>query len=238
MSPLTIAIIVVAVVLVAGGGATTVFQGFWWPFGNIVGSGNVVTRQESFTGFTGVQVGSGFKLTITQGSSYSVSVATDDNIIDSVQVVESGSTLTVGFRPGFGYQTTTLGVDITMPDLNQLDISGGVRATVTGMTSPHDVTVTASGGSSLVMTGAANGLTMDASGGSSLDLSGYHVSDAHVNLSGGSQATVNPTGTLDGSVSGGSRLYYLGPSHSKAKNDKMGQDQSSLISTDWTAVLV
>ena len=41
----------------------------------------MTTRQESYTGFTGVQAGSGFTFTVTQSDSYSVMVTTDDNVM-------------------------------------------------------------------------------------------------------------------------------------------------------------
>jgi hypothetical protein len=209
MGPLTIAVVVIAVVLVIGAAASAAFIGTWGPFGQIIGSGVSTTRQESYTGFTGVAVGNGFRFHITQGAAYLVVITADDNVINSVQVSQIGSTLSVGLQFGHSYQTTVLRVDITMPDLSQLDISGGASGSVSGLNSTL-LTVTASGGSTAAMTGAAQGLTVDGSGGSQLDLSGLHVVNANVNLSGGSQGTVFVDGRLDASVSGGSRLFYLG----------------------------
>lgn len=58
--------------------------------------------------------------------------------------------------------------------------------------------------------GVANDLTISGSGGSHLGLSEFTVHNATVNLSGGSHATVNLDGILDGDVSGGSHLKYVG----------------------------
>ena len=62
----------------------------------------------------------------------------------------------------------------------------------------------------MILTGSAQSVTLEASGSSEIDLADFPVVDANVNLSGGSEATVNPSGRLDVDVSGASHLYYLG----------------------------
>jgi len=215
MGPFTIAIIVIVGVLALGSFVSAVstpfFSGQMFVFpGFTVGSGNLVTRQENFTGFTGISLASGFRFTITQSGSYSVKVTADDNLVNYVQVTQFGNTLSVGLVPGRGTMSATLMVVITMPDLSQLDMSGGSTGTVAGFSSTHDFTVAASGGSSATVTGSANNLSVEESGGSHLDLSGFHVTSAHVDLSGGSWTTLDIDGGLDANLSGGSQLYYVG----------------------------
>jgi hypothetical protein len=203
-----IAIIVIAAVVVVGGlisaGPLTFLSS------PSVGSGNVVTRQENFTGFTAVKISNGFRFTITQSGTYGVKVTTDDNLANYVQVSQAGNTLSVGLAFGRNYQPTTLRVEITMPDISQLDISQGTGGTVTGFNLSHDFTVTASQGSEANIGGSARDLSVDASSGSQLDLSGFHVANAQVTLSQGSGATISLDGRLDASLSEGSQLYYLG----------------------------
>ena len=204
-----IAIVVVAVVLVVLALAASVSA----PLSprTLVGSGHFVTNEENFTGFTAVTVASGFRFTITQSSSYSVKVTIDDNLVSYVQVSKSGNTLSVGLpTEGYSFQSVLQSVEITMPDITQLDISGGTSGTVTGFALSHDFTVTASGGSRVSMSGAARDLSIEASGGGRLDLSGLSVTNAQVDLNGGSQATINLNGRLDATLSGGSQLYYIG----------------------------
>jgi hypothetical protein len=116
----------------------------------------------------------------------------------------------VGFKPGYSVQSASPKVEITMPDLSRLELSGGARGSVAGFNSSHDFTISASGGGMVEIGGEAVGLTIDASGGSQLDLSGFHVANAHVEMSGGGQATVNLDGRLDATLSGGSHLFYVG----------------------------
>ncbi len=67
-----------------------------------------------------------------------------------------------------------------------------------------------SGGSQVSLEGTANNLAVNGSGGSQLDLGSLSVNDADINLSGGGNATVNVSGTLDVNLSGGSHVIYIG----------------------------
>ena len=197
-----VAIIVIVALIFASGAS------FFPP--TVVGSGHLVTHQESFTGFTSVTVESGFRFAIIQSSSYSVNVTTDDNLLSYVQVTKTGNDLSVGLKPGYSYLSPTLKVTIYMPDIAQLDLSGGSSGTMNGFMMSHDFTVSASGGSRVTVGGGARNLALEASGGSHIDLTNFNLTNANVDLSGGSQATINLSGRLDANLSGGSQLYYLG----------------------------
>ena len=49
--------------------------------GNLKGSGNVVTEVMPISGFTKVEVGNAFKLTITEAANHSVVISIDDNLV-------------------------------------------------------------------------------------------------------------------------------------------------------------
>jgi len=118
-----------------------------------------------------------------------------------------------------------------MPDLYELQFSGGTNGTIEGFSTSHefdlelsegsslignittsgDAQFTLSGGSRLIeLDGAANNLRISTSGGSQLELSNFPVHNASVNLSGGSRANIDLDGRLDTDLSGGSQLLYIG----------------------------
>ncbi len=211
MSALTIALIVivavaavVAVIAIMAATGTSIIPG------TVIGSGHSVTHQENFTGFTVVTVSGGFRFTITHSSSYGINVTTDDNLFSYVQITHSGNMLSVGLKPGYTYLSAPPVVEIRMPDITRLDISGGTSGTLSGFALSHDFAATASGGSVATISGAAPDLTLEASGGSRLNLPDFNTTNAHVELSGGSQATINVNGRLDANLSGGSQLFYSG----------------------------
>jgi hypothetical protein len=179
------------------------------PFGTI-GSGNATTQQIDVTDFTAISASHGFNVVITQGSSYSVKVTTDDNLQQYVDVHKSGSTLYVGLKSGFGISTTQLKVEVTMPNLTNLQLSGGAQASGQNLNLVTNLGIDFSGGSRATLTGQAVDLTVSGSGGSNINLQDLQVQNARVDLSGGSQAKVNASGRLDVNLSGGSQLHFRG----------------------------
>ena len=208
---MTIAFIAIIVIVVILGLISTVFLlGGWSPFGEVVGSGNLVTKEEFFSDFTSVDAGSGFNVEISQSSSYSVLVTADGNAMDNIAVSKSGDTLKVGVNWGVSLSSVTLKVKITMPELRDLELSGGTQGIINEISSTDSVSVSLSGGSQLVGYGEAGDLIIDGSSGSQLDFTDFASQNVNIELSGGSQATINMDGTLDADLSGGSQLHYIG----------------------------
>ena len=182
ISTLTIVLIVLIVVVVVGAVVVVAFF-LWWPLwqvrGEVVGSGKLVTAEMDFSDFTIVEVGSGFEVVITRSGSYSVSVTADDNLFDYIQVSKEGETLTIGLKPGYGYQwPLTLRAEITMPELYELELSGATRGTAEGFSSSHSFILGLSGASSLTMVDMSSG-------------------DVEINLSGASRITGGITASGD-----------------------------------------
>jgi hypothetical protein len=200
-----IAIAVIIIALLAIG----VLPGIQMPFGQ-VGSGHLQTQQFNIADFTAVSASNGFTIQITQGNSYSISVTIDDNLQQYLEVYKSGSTLYVGLKPGIGYQTTQLKAEITMPDLQNIQLSGGTTATAGNFNVTTNFVADLSGGSRLTMTGQGEDLTIRGSGGANINLTDFSVHNATVDLSGGTQCVVNLDGRLDATLSGGSQLHYKG----------------------------
>jgi hypothetical protein len=198
---------------------------------SITGSGNIVTQEETFTGFDKVEVSHAFKVNISQGDSFGVVVRVDDNLVKHLQVVRQGSTLKIGLKPGLrlNIRRATREAEVTMPELTGLDLSGASHGTISGFRSTKALDVDVSGASQLLgnietgdaqfnvsgasqvnLSGSAQDVGIDASGASILKLADFPVADATVDASGASQVTVNPSGRLDADASGASRVHYLG----------------------------
>ena len=213
-------VVVVIVVLVVG----SIFVFLW------VLPGNQRTESLDFSGFSSVEVGSAFQVSITQSAPYSVKISASERVFDRIEVTQEGQTLKIDVKPGVFFGVFNNKAEITMPSLDNLELSGASRGTADGFSSFNQFTAQVSGASSLDLNnfnagdiefevtgasrltgqGTASNLTSAVSGASTLDLTNFTVNDANVDLSGASHATINLTGRLDVQASGASNLEYIG----------------------------
>ena len=172
------------------------------------GKGDIQTESRTVAAFTGVQVGDGIRAIITAGPVPTVEVKAQANILPLVATQVADGTLWVHATEGY-HTDTAVEVDITVPGIGYLSLSGGSHAEVTAG-AVDDLQVVLSGGSNATATGTAQGLSVQASGGSRADLGKLVATNVILDLSGGSNATVSATGKATGTASGGSHVTVLG----------------------------
>lgn len=205
----------------------------------ITGSGNVVTREYDFTDFDEVDLSYAFVGNITQGEAYSIVVRVDDNLVDQLAVEQNDNRVSIGLKNNTLVTRATLEVDITMPNLSSLNVSGASQAQMSpfsfsdtftveasgasrvhGDVDAKDLELTASGASNITLAGTAGNVVANASGASKIDLEELTAVDAQTEASGASTIIVNIDGILDADASGASTITYLG-------NPTMGDIQSN-----------
>ncbi len=173
------------------------------------------TQVFDFSDFTRISVAGISRVTVTQGSDYSVEISASSDAIANVQVSQDGDTVTFGGENG-----QLLSAYVTMPVLNRLDIAPDsiARVTLRDFDQLH-MTVNVRGVSSVHGEGLRIGdLMATVNGVSLLDLAGIRpIDSANVTINGVSQATLNMAvgATLTGSVqtgqgTGESTLFYYG----------------------------
>lgn len=196
---------------------------------DITGSGNLITLEEDFKDFTIVKTGFAFESVIVRDSEFSIRITIDDNLEEYLNVYKLNNTLYVRMEDN-NYQDVELKVEITMPDIEKIDLSGASACTLTGFNLTHDIELLLSGASTLngnlntqninielsgasnvLLSGNGTNLLVDGSGASVIDLGAFKLSEnANVILSGASVSTVNLNGTLTAELSGASVLKYYG----------------------------
>ena len=206
----TFVIVTIILIVAISIPAVLYMSGYLYTLFPLEGSGNLITQEMNFDDFSIIEVGSGFEVEIYRSTIYNITITADDNLFDYIQVSKTNDKLIIDMLPGRVVKSGILRVNITLPDLYEVQLSGGSVGTGGGFDSSHDFVLHLSGGSVFSLEGSANDLTISASGGSVFNLSDFKVHNANVNLNGGSVATVNLDGRLDANLSGGSRLYYLG----------------------------
>lgn len=195
----------------------------------LIGSGSLTSQEVAVSDFEQVEAGLTFDLTIHPGEDHSVTLTSDDNFIDYIQVEQTGGTISFGFKPGYAYDISgvTLRADVTMPELTGLRLSGSSHARLNGFISVEDFEAELSGSSflegeleavsaSLIlsgstyanMVGSAENLQLDICGNSTADLGSYQIKDATLEASCNSTSVVNAAEKLDVNASQYARVFY------------------------------
>jgi hypothetical protein len=176
----------------------------------IVGSSNITTEIRDVTGFTGVEVGSALKANVSFGAEFNVTVRANANIQDRVLVRRDGDELEIKLASG-NYTEIDVTVDVTMPGLENVEVSGASNVDVSGFTSFDDLDVDLSGASKLdFTTSTVDNLTASISGASTASLFSLTANEVDVNVSGASNLSIHATDLISGSVTGASTLRYRG----------------------------
>lgn len=119
------------------------------PFYHITGSKTLETRQFDYSGFTKIEVSDAFTVDVTRSDTYAVSVTLNDNIFSDLNVSMSGDTLKVTMNSFGHFIDTTQKVEISLPELDALSITGFCEATVSGFQSDSDLALTVAGASGM-----------------------------------------------------------------------------------------
>jgi hypothetical protein len=200
-------------------------------FNPVRGSGTLVTTPFDLGTFTRIEASQACSIHVMPDEATSLEVTCDDNIIEYLIVERTGTdSVSIGLKPAFWYCGVTFSVEVRMPSLAGLELSGASEADVEpGFSSTLPLQLTLSGASNADLSSIACGsLRADVSGASVLTLSGTAdserldisgASEAHLldcdapaaiaNLSGASRSWLDVGGgTLDLEASGASTLYY------------------------------
>jgi hypothetical protein len=198
-------------------------------FVTIKGGGEPITRNYENIDFEKVSVSSGMKINIVQSNTYSVEVKAGEKTMNYLVVDQMGDKLKFYFSERRLITRGDVFINISMPLLNEIQLSGGSRgkiemkvpnenfavslsggSAVKGILNCNDIKLTLSGGSSSELEGDGRDLYLSTSGGSIFNLRNFVVDDSDIEMSGGSNGTINLKGTLNTSQSGGSQLKYYG----------------------------
>ncbi len=205
----------------------------------IKGSGDLVTVEKDYADFTEVDLSYTVHANIVHSDSFRVSVKIDDNLEEYLNIKMVDDTLKIYMDDGHHYRNETIEAEISMPFLDELELSGATRADISGFISDHDLDIDISGASKvygdivaedadfdiagaskLELEGSGENVKVQVSGASDVDLKDFMAEDVDIHFSGASDGTINLTGTLDADVSGASKLRYYG-------NPTMGDIETS-----------
>lgn len=197
----------------------------------IRGSENVKSEDRNVSGFNSVSVSSGMNLYLKQGSTESLKIEAEDNILPLIITKVEDGKLEIKYKNfllGGLSLHKSVNVYLTVKDLKEVDVSSGVRIESEEIRS-DDLKINLSSGAEGNIIIVSKNLIADISSGSRLEISGQTDSQdidlgsggeysaknfisktAVVHASSGSNAVVNVSENLDVDISSGATVEYIG----------------------------
>ena len=205
----------------------------------VKGSGDIIVEDRKVSGFDKILVTGAGRLIITQGDSESLSVETDDNLVEYIKTEVNGDTLEIGFEDnvvfssgsgrtaldptdGFIFRISVIDLqaisvsgaaDIEVEKLktDQLDISlsGAGQVTIDDLDA-GSLGVLVSGAGDVNLTGRVEDQVVRLSGFGRYQTFNLESQQASVTISGAGGANVWAMDTLDVTISGAGDVKYYG----------------------------
>ena len=142
------------------------------------------------------------------GKPQSVVVHADSNQINHVTTEVAAGTLVIG-DTGSVTASGPVSVDVSVPSLTALSLSGSGQISATGISTPQ-LTVTISGSGQLSAAGTATRLDVTINGSGKAQLGQLTARDVHAVISGSGLIQVTATASLDAAVPGSGTIIYSG----------------------------
>jgi hypothetical protein len=171
-------------------------------------SGAAGTQTRTVAGFTSLDLAGSNNVTIIVGRPQSVVVHADSNLITHITTYVVGGTLVVGDTGSFT-ASGPMSVDVSVPSLTGLSLSGNGQISVTGISTPQ-LTVTISGNGLVSAAGTATRLDVTINGNGKAQLSQLSARDVNAVVSGSGLIQVTATTSLDAAVPGSGTIIYSG----------------------------
>ncbi len=173
----------------------------------IRGNGHIITDQRSVTDFTELKASGGFIIEWRSGAP-SVSIQTDDNLLQYIDVGVSDSKLQIRTRERL-HPTRHIVVTITSQQLNGADLRGAVDLAAHHLAGPKFY-VRAAGASEITVDGTVDELLSDMTGAGDLRAKSLVTKTAEISTTGAGDAVVNVSDTLRVSITGAGDVVYYG----------------------------
>jgi putative autotransporter adhesin-like protein len=176
------------------------------------GSGRAASETRHVAAFRTVELAGGNNVTISVGRRQAVVVRGDDNLLHRVTTRVQGGSLVIGATGSFSTKAP-MHVEVTMPSLRALTLSGSGTIVAEGVQTPR-LGVTLSGSGTVRVSGSAGRLDAVLDGSGNLQLSQLVARDARAAVNASGLIMVNATHSLDAAVGGSGAIVYTGsPAH-------------------------
>lgn len=196
------------------------------------GSGKMTTQTRNVSDFQAVEVSYPANVLISQGTTESLKIEAEDNLLPGLQTQVRNNTLQIFYKADTKKvvrPTKPITVTIVVKNLDRVDFESAGKLDLTGIKNDaltvsvsgagdlkmkqvalHTLVVNLSGAGSMSGAGTADTLELNISGFGSFDGKELTSKDVTVQLSGAGSATVRANNTLDTAISGAGSVSYYG----------------------------
>ena len=181
------------------------------------GSGVSAIQARDVAAFHGIDLAGSNNVVIRVGAKQSVVVKADDNLLDRVTTDVQSGELVIGNTPGSFTTNSPMSVEVGVPSLDAVTLSGSGNIVVTGVdATSFDVSLPGSG--TLTGDGTATRLDVTVSGSGMVQLTRLVATEARADVSGSGSIFLTATKSLDASVSGSGAIIYTGSPQDVTRN--------------------
>jgi hypothetical protein len=175
----------------------------------VQGSGVAATDARDVASFASVELAGSNNVTIRVGEPQAVVVRADDNLLDRVTTEVHAGNLVIGNTPGSFTAKSPMSVDVSVPSLTALTLTGSGNIFVGGIETQR-LTLTLSGSGMLTGSGTASRLDVTLSGSGEAQLEQLVAGEVHAVVSGSGEILVTASKSLDAAVPGSGAIVYGG----------------------------
>lgn len=177
---------------------------------SVTGSGTMADETREVTDFSRIELRTMGQVTVTVGESAGVQLRAEDNLIPLIETNVRGGWLVIESPPNTSLSPTrTIEIDVTLPELAEIKLSGAGLIQADGVTG-DSLTTTIAGSGNVILAGDVGRQTVDVPGAGIYDASALASRQAAVNLSGTGNVLLDVSETLNATVSGTGNVVYSG----------------------------
>lgn len=198
--------------------------------GIVRGSGNVISEDRDVSGFSKVSISGSGNLYIEQGDEEGITIVAEDNILPLIKTKISGNTLTLGFKPmAYGITTKSIEFHLRVKDLDSISASGSGSINCSGLSTTNlsikisgsrkvdmgslkatSIDINSSGSGNITLTGTTDNQGIKTSGASKYFAEELKSNSCVIDASGSSEIIVNVGDDLNVTISGSTKITYVG----------------------------
>jgi hypothetical protein len=173
------------------------------------GSGVPATQGRDVAAFESIELAGSNNVVVHVGDQQSVVVKGDDNLVDRVTTEVQSGELVIGNTSGSFSTQSPMSVEITVPTLNALTLSGSGNFVVDGIEA-ESLEVSLPGSGTLTGSGTVTQLEVTVDGSGTIQFTRLVAQDVRALVSGSGSIFVTATASLDAEVTGSGAILYSG----------------------------